>query len=84
MAGCPRRGSIPRWTADGRGANQAAGGARLCVGVDKGEVNCMGTAIETCETALAVALVVGFLLVAHLVVVLDMSQSRRRRRARRR
>ena len=44
----------------------------------------MGTAIETCETALAVALVVGFLLVAHLVVVLDMSQSRRRRRARRR
>ena len=44
----------------------------------------MGTAIETCEAALAVALVVGFLLIAHLVVVLDMSLSRRRRRARRR
>ena len=44
----------------------------------------MGTAIETCETALAVVLVVGFLLVAHLAVVLDMTLARRRRRARRR
>ena len=44
----------------------------------------MGTAIETCETGLAVVLVVGFLLVAHLVMVLDMALARRRRRARRR
>ena len=44
----------------------------------------MGTAIETCETALAVALVVGFLLIAHMAVMLDMALSRRRRRARRR
>ena len=44
----------------------------------------MGMAIETCETALAVVLVVGFLLIACLAVVLDMALSRRRRRARRR
>ncbi len=41
-------------------------------------------AIETCETVLAVVLVIGFLLIAHLAVVLDMTLSRRRRRARRR
>ena len=41
-------------------------------------------AIETCEMALAVVLVIGFLLIAHLAVVLDMALSRRRRRARRR
>ena len=44
----------------------------------------MGMGSEACETVLAVVLVVGFLLVAHLAVVLDMSLSRRRRRARRR
>ena len=44
----------------------------------------MGMAIETCETVLAVVLVVGFLLIAHLAVVLDMASYRRRRRARRR
>ena len=44
----------------------------------------LGMAIETCETVLAVVLVVGFLLIAHLAVVLDMTLSRRRRRARRR
>ena len=44
----------------------------------------MGTAIETCETALAAVLVVGFLLVAHLIMVLDMALAHRRRRARRR
>ena len=44
----------------------------------------MGTAIETCETALAVVLVVGFLLIAHLTAVLDMAPARRGRRGRRR
>ena len=44
----------------------------------------MGMTSETCETALAVVLVVGFLLIAHLAVVLDMALARRRRRARRR
>ena len=44
----------------------------------------MGMAIETCETALAVVLVVGFLLIAYLAVVLDMALYRQRRRARRR
>ena len=44
----------------------------------------MGMAIETCETALAVVLVVGFLLIVHLVVVLDIALSRWRGRARRR
>ena len=47
-------------------------------------VNFMGMGSEACETVLAVVLVVGFLLIAHLAVVLDMSLSRRRRRARRR
>ena len=56
----------------------------MAAGAGTGEVNGMGTAIETCETALAVALVVGFLLIAHLVMVLDMGLSPRRRRARRR
>ncbi len=82
-AGCPRGSSIPRWTADGLGANQDAAEAASADG-DGEEVNAMGTAIETCETALAVVLVVGFLLVVHLAVVLDMARARRRRRARRR
>ena len=43
----------------------------------------MGTAIETCGTALAVALVVGFLLIALVAVVLDMALARCERRGRR-
>ena len=41
-------------------------------------------AIETCETVLAVVLVIGFLLIAHLVMVVDMTLARRGRRGRRR
>ena len=49
-----------------------------------GEVNSMGLAVEACETALAVVLVVGFLLIAYLTVALDMALARRGRRGRRR
>jgi len=57
--------------------------ALVAESVVTGEVNSMGTAIETCETVLAVVLVVGFLLIARLAVVLDMALARRRRRGRR-
>ena len=44
----------------------------------------MGMGSEACETVLAVGLVVGFLLIAHLAMVVDMTLARRGRRGRRR
>lgn len=42
----------------------------------------MNAGIEACEAVLAVALVVGLLVIGHLVVVIDMERGRRRRRRR--
>jgi hypothetical protein len=44
----------------------------------------MDAGSETCEMVLAVVLVVGFLLIAHLAVLVDMALARRGRRGRRR
>ena len=44
----------------------------------------MGTGTEACEAVLAFGLVLGFLLFAHVVVLMDMDRAQRGRRRRRR